>query len=489
MEVIFKEGMLYLQGVKFGKRTWRKIWLVLFKASSTGVGRLEFYTLADSTSVTDQRKISRQKAPERKVVRLSDCLSVTPAPKGCCPAGCTAFSLKTTQCTYILASTTSQDWLSALNLLAFQKDPGESDKGDFEGGNDLTMEDNDLYSSWKRDVTLPPNQYKVTVQSTEASKKCRLSGEYVVSPDREAVILLSISTGQIIYRWPYSFLRKFGQVEGGFSIEAGRRCESGEGVFTFLTRHSPHIYQAIFNQCSVQGQKWVKPVSVHRTSLPDVPPVLLPATAKRPAGPPHYSLADVSADTEDDSDDNYATINHISVQNVQQLSHFSSSKEAVGDDVEDNEEQCYSLETLNLADIMDENIYYNLRRATPPLIKKDQHKAETYNPESIYSDVKKKDSSPNLQLQPLSSSLIQPVLHPAPCTLIKSVPIPKPRNQHLPPVNNYIQTECSTQAQAGDDVKETEEAISSSARATPTEDPGSFKYKLAEIFSKDLAKF
>lgn len=31
-----------------------------------------------------------------------------------------------------------------------QRDPGGSDKGDFEGGAGLTMEDNDLYSSWKR---------------------------------------------------------------------------------------------------------------------------------------------------------------------------------------------------------------------------------------------------------------------------------------------------------------------------------------------------
>lgn len=33
--------------------------------------------------------------------------------------------------------------------LCLQKDPGESDKGGFEGGNGLSMEDNELYSSWK----------------------------------------------------------------------------------------------------------------------------------------------------------------------------------------------------------------------------------------------------------------------------------------------------------------------------------------------------
>lgn len=92
--------------------------MMLYKPSSTGVGRLELYTVLDA--ITDQRKAGRQKTPERKVVRLSDCLSITPAPKESCPQGCTAFYLNTTQCTYTLASSASQDWLSALCLLAFQ---------------------------------------------------------------------------------------------------------------------------------------------------------------------------------------------------------------------------------------------------------------------------------------------------------------------------------------------------------------------------------
>lgn len=465
MDVIYKEGVLYLQTVKFGKRSWRKIWTVLFKASSTGVGRLEFSTVADSSYVADQKKACRQKT-ERKVVRLSDCLSVTAASKESCPAGCSAFYLNTTQCTYTLASTTSQDWLSALCLLAFQKDPGESHKGDFEGGNGFTMEDNDLYSSWKSDVTLPPNQYKVTIQSTEASKRCRLAGEYLVSPDKEAVILLDVSAGYVIYRWPYRLLRKFGQVEGGFCIEAGRRCDSGEGVFTFLTRYGPHIFQLISQQCAVEKSSWLQPLTVHRRSFSDVSPIPLP-TYQLP-GP-----ADVSAVTEDESDCLYSTINHNSVEDVKQLAK-PSSKEAVGE--EDEGERCRSLDSLNLGDLMEDSIYYNLRRATPPLIRK----AETDNPECIYSDVVKPPSNP--QLQPLSSPL-------TPCTLAKSAfyATPKPRSQPLPPVNNYIQP--SYNAQAVDDMKETEEAISSSAHAAPTEAPGSFKHRLAEIISKDLAKF
>lgn len=95
--------------------------MVLYKPSSTGVGRLEFYSaVADNNAAGEQRRGGKQKTPERKVVRLTDCLSVTPAPKESCPSGCSAFYLNTIQSNYTLASSTSQDWQYALCLLAFQ---------------------------------------------------------------------------------------------------------------------------------------------------------------------------------------------------------------------------------------------------------------------------------------------------------------------------------------------------------------------------------
>ncbi|XP_018530882.1 docking protein 3 [Lates calcarifer] len=543
MDVIYKEGMLYLQGVKFGKRTWRKIWMMLYKPSSTGVGRLELYTVLDA--ITDQRKAGRQKTPERKVVRLSDCLSITPAPKESCPQGCTAFYLNTTQCTYTLASSASQDWLSALCLLAFQKDPGGLDKGSLERGNGLTMEDNDLYSSWKTDLTLPPNQYKVTVQSTEASRRCKLAGEYVVSPEEDAVILLACNTGHIIYSWPYRLLRKFGQVEGGFSIEAGRRCQSGEGVFIFLSRHGSQIFQTISEQCSVERNSSVQPPSINRRSFCDQSPINLPITTSRSAAPPVCNPAYISADTEDESANHYSTINDASVLNLKQLSlvkpYLSNSKEAVGEegDDEDENERCHSLEALSLDDDMDDGIYYNLRRSTPPLIRKDHFKPVRDDSECIYADVKVVDSPAKSQLQPFSSPLHQPGPPPPPCAFPQPVPPPppcalpqpapqpppcalpqpapqpppcdplqfipppppgpppqpvpyappKPRYQRQPPVSNFIQPGFGAQAQAMDDMREMEEAMGSSSRVTPTEAPGSFKHRLAEIISKDLAKF
>lgn len=96
------------------QRIWRKLWTILFKPSSTGVGRLELCTLTDNNAVTDL------KGTRLKVIRLSDCLSVTSAPEESCPPGCTAFNIKTMQSIYTLASTSSQAWQNALCLLAFQ---------------------------------------------------------------------------------------------------------------------------------------------------------------------------------------------------------------------------------------------------------------------------------------------------------------------------------------------------------------------------------
>ncbi|MEQ2298987.1 hypothetical protein AMECASPLE_010859 [Ameca splendens] len=489
MEVIFKEGMLYLQGVKFGKRTWRKIWMVLFKPSSTGVGRLEFSNISDSCSISEQLKAGRQKTTERKVVRFYDCLSVTPATKESCPAHCTAFYLNTTQCTYTFASMESQGWIRALCALAFQRDPVDSEKGDFEGGNGLTMEDNDLYSSWKSEPAFPPNQYKVKVLTTEAAKRCKLAGEYVVFTDSEALELLAVNTGGVIYSWPYKLLRKFGQVEGGFCIEAGRRCDSGEGVFTFLTSAGSQIFQAIARQCSLQNKSSVQASDVKKRSSIDTFCSAPPATASQISDPPIYSLVGVRGNTEDSSVSQSSTINVRPQESMKHLCliqpYLSNSKEEVGEEGEEEEEEededdrCHSLEAVNQDNNTEDSIYYNLRRTTPSLMRK----TEIDDLNCIYSETKTCSSSdpqyfnPHLPLEPSSFTL----------TNEDHVVSALPRGLHLPPADT---NNCEAyNAQAENDMNDLEEAISSTASTAPLETPGSFKHRLAEIISKDLAKF
>ncbi|GLD62034.1 docking protein 3-like protein [Lates japonicus] len=189
------------------------------------------------------------------------------------------------------------------------------------------------------------------------------------------------------------------------------------------------------------------------------------------------------------------------------------SKEAgeEGED-EDENERCHSLEALNLDDDMDDSIYYNLRRSTPPLIRKDQFKPVRDDSECIYADVKVVSSPSKSQLP--SPSLHQPGPPPPPCAFLQPVPPPppalpnplpslllpvtlsssfprlpvpfpnplpsllpctspvhspcpppqpvpyappKPRYQRQPPVSNFIQPGFDAQAQALDDMREMED--------------------------------
>ncbi|KAM9850105.1 docking protein 2 [Aulostomus maculatus] len=460
------------------------MWMVLFDPGPAGVGQLELFTAGRKGATTEPR-VGRPKT----VVQLRDCVSVTPALRKSCPQGCTAFYLNTFQSTYTLASTESQAWMSALSQLAFQvqilppllslprmlfyfgkggdklyphpdKDPGGSLEGGFERGNDLTMKDNDLYASWKADVKPPPNQFQVTVQDTQASVRCQLAGEYLISPNTEAVVLLDIHTGHVIHQWPYTLIRKFGKVKGGFSIEAGHRCETGQGVFVFLSARAPQIFQAISRHCLMEGTSSMEP---HSRSLSDQFPAHLPTATHQHTRPPRCS----PADSEDA--DCYSTITKISVVHVEQppliKPPITNSKEQAAGEGDDEEcERCH----LNLDNVTGDNIYYNLRRAPTPMNKKGQLFPEIDRVGCIYPDVKGAEEE---FCTPLPSSS-----HPPPM---------KPRLQRQPPVNNYIHA----QAQPADDMTEMEEVISSSTGVTPSEAPGTFKHRLAEIISKDLAKF
>ncbi|XP_029576109.1 docking protein 2 [Salmo trutta] len=253
MEVVFKEGMLYLKGNKFGKKTWRKMWMVLYPPSVFGIGRVEFYDILDGGHTTTGSK--SKSAQSRKIVQLCDCLSVTLAPEESYPPAlpnddCRAFDLNTTQRRYILASENYHDWVGALCQLAFQKESGHTETREKErgGGVGIPMEENELYATWKT------AQYQVTVKTNEASRRCQLTGSYLLLPERDALLLQDLQTGATVYCWPYHLLRRFGQVKGGFSIEAGRRCSSGEGQFTFLSKHAPQIYKAMEDALTLHSE-------------------------------------------------------------------------------------------------------------------------------------------------------------------------------------------------------------------------------------------
>ncbi|NXI60327.1 DOK1 protein, partial [Chloroceryle aenea] len=97
------------------------------------------------------------------------------------------------------------------------------------------------------------NAFWVTVQRTEAAERCELRGTYVLKAERDSLVLKDPRTNEILYVWPYRLLRRYGRDKVMFSFEAGRRCDSGPGNFTFETKQGNEIFHLV--EASIREQK------------------------------------------------------------------------------------------------------------------------------------------------------------------------------------------------------------------------------------------
>ncbi|NXG20746.1 DOK2 protein, partial [Grallaria varia] len=225
---------------------WKKFWGVLYRESSCSTARLEL--LEGSGPAEKPRKTEGNK----RLVRLSDCVHVAEAGgDATCPKDTVPFLLETTDRRFLLAADAAEvaDWIQRLCELAFPRsreeqavgrDGPRSSRGT---DGDFSMEENSLYSS--RSKAGLEQEFEVTVRATQSSQRCRLWGRYVLRAGEEALELRHLHTSELLYSWPYRFLRRFGRDKVTFSFEAGRRCASGEGNFEFDTRQGNEIFQAI----------------------------------------------------------------------------------------------------------------------------------------------------------------------------------------------------------------------------------------------------
>lgn len=95
--------------------------------------------------------------------------------------------------------------------------------------------------------------YDVEMHNTEASLRCQLSGPYRLQLTQQGFFLLTVKERRVLYQWPYHFIRRYGKNQTTFTIQAGRKCESGEGSFCFGTKpgDSLEIFQKV-NQLTIQ---------------------------------------------------------------------------------------------------------------------------------------------------------------------------------------------------------------------------------------------
>ena len=53
--------------------------------------------------------------------------------------------------------------------------------------------------------------FKVCVRRSEIADKCAMKGYYLMRTDYESLLLKEPRTGEVLFTWPYRFLRRFGR--------------------------------------------------------------------------------------------------------------------------------------------------------------------------------------------------------------------------------------------------------------------------------------
>ncbi|XP_069386083.1 docking protein 2-like isoform X2 [Paralichthys olivaceus] len=141
-----------------------------------------------------------------------------------------AFCVETQDRTLVFAALKDDcvDWVKKLCHSMFQG-------GGRSGSNQLHLEENQMYAS-------SDEEFWVLVQRTDAATRGGLQGFHWLHVGQESLQLRETQMKKLVREWPYELLRRYGKVKLALTIEAGRRCDSGPGTFTFETPQAEKIF-------------------------------------------------------------------------------------------------------------------------------------------------------------------------------------------------------------------------------------------------------
>lgn len=114
-----------------------------------------------------------------------------------------------------------------------------------------------IFVSFDRDLLEPfaAHVFTVSAVETEASVRCRLEGHFYLLVGPRGLSLASRgqqgAMGKVLFWWPFCNIRRYGMVQGAFSFEAGRKCASGEGLFTWRSPEAADIHRAMVDWLKV----------------------------------------------------------------------------------------------------------------------------------------------------------------------------------------------------------------------------------------------